>query len=57
MEPVEAIIQLFEDAWVPPAPENVVIFLDRILNASFYKLRYSNNQKAIDAIRQLFKNE
>lgn len=57
IEPVEAIKQLFEEAWIPPAAENVAIFLDKILKASFYNLTYSNNQKAIEAINQLFEND
>ena len=56
-EPVKAIMQLLEDAWIPPAPENVTIFLDKILKASFYNLTFSNNQKAIEAINQLFKKD
>lgn len=57
IEPVDALIKLFDEAWIPPAPENVAVFLDKILNASFYNLTYSNNQKAMEAINQLFENE
>lgn len=56
IKPANAIKILFEEAWIPPQPENVEIFLDKILNISFYKLTYSNNKKALDAIRQLFEN-
>ncbi|MGM0621307.1 MAG: hypothetical protein ACQETJ_09710, partial [Bacteroidota bacterium] len=56
-EPLEALIQLFEEAWIPPAPENVAVFLDKILKVSFYNLTYSDNQKAIEAINQLFEND
>ncbi len=57
VEPTIAIKTLFEEAWIPPKPENVAIFLDKIMNISFYSLTYSNNEKAIDAISQLFKND
>lgn len=57
IEPVEALKQIFEEAWIPPDAENVSIFLDKILNASFYNLTYSDNQKAMEAINQLFEND
>ena len=57
VEPIEALKKLFEEAWIPPAAENVAIFLDKILNASFYTLTYSNNQMAIEAINQIFEND
>lgn len=56
IEPANAIKTLFEEAWIPPQSENVAIFLDNILNISFYKLTYSNNKKALETIGQLFKN-
>lgn len=57
IEPMEAIKQLLDEAWVPASPENVEIFLDKILKASFYRLTYSDNKKALNAISQLFKND
>jgi hypothetical protein len=57
IEPINAIKTLFEEAWIPPKPENVAIFLDRVLNISFYSLTYSNNKKALDAISELFEND
>ncbi len=56
IEPVNAVKTLFEEAWIPPQPENVSVFLDKIINISFYSLTYSNNKKALEAISQLFKN-
>jgi hypothetical protein len=56
-EPVEALKKLFHEAWIPSDAENVELFLDNILNASFYNLTYSNNEKAIEAINQLFEND
>ncbi len=57
IEPANAIKTLFEEAWIPPQPDNVAIFLDKILNISFYRLTYSNNKKALEAVSQLFKND
>jgi hypothetical protein len=54
IEPANAVKTLFEEAWIPPQPENVKIFLDKLTNISFYKLTYSNNKKALEAISQLF---
>ena len=57
VEPTKALVQLFDEAWITPNPENVEIFLDKILKASFYNLTYSNNQKAIEAINQMFEHD
>ncbi len=57
IETVEALKKLFDEAWIPPNAENVEVFLDKILNVSFYNLTYSNNQKAFDAINQIFEND
>ena len=56
IEVADAIKTLFEEAWIPPQPDNVAIFLDKITNISFYRLTYSNNKKALEAISQLFEN-
>ncbi|MBK6285461.1 MAG: hypothetical protein IPF54_24855 [Draconibacterium sp.] len=56
IEPANAVKTLFEEAWIPPQPDNVAIFLDKIINISFYRLTYSNNKKALEAISQLFDN-
>jgi len=57
IEPANAVKTLFEEAWIPPQPDNVAIFLDKITGISFYRLTYSNNIKALDAISQLFENK
>jgi dephospho-CoA kinase len=57
IDPVKAITQLLDEAWILPAPENVTVFLDRIVKASFYNLTYSNNQKAIEAVNRIFEND
>lgn len=56
-EPIEALKKLFEEAWIPPAVENVEVFLDKIRSASFYNLTYSNNEMAIEAINQIFNDD
>ena len=56
-DPVDALKRLFEEAWIPSSAENAAIFLDKILNVSFYNLTYSNNEKAIEAINQIFEND
>ena len=56
IEPANAVKTLFEEAWIPPQPDNVAIFLDKIINISFYRLTYSNNKMALEAISQLFDN-
>ena len=57
IEPANAVKTLFEEAWIPPQPDNVAIFLDKITGISFFRLTYSNNIKALDAISQLFENK
>lgn len=57
IEPVDAIKILLQEAWIPPSPENVAVFLKKIVKVSFYNLKYSNNPKAIEAINQLFRND
>lgn len=57
VEPVIAIKKLFEEAWIPPNSENVTLFFEKIFNVSFFNLTYSNNQKAFDAVSQLFNND
>lgn len=56
VETAIAIKTLFEEAWIPPQPDNVAIFLDKIINISFYRLTYSDNKKALETISQLFEN-
>jgi len=54
IEPMKALNRLLNEAWIPGTPENIRIFFDRILKASYYSLTYSNNEKALDAINKLF---
>lgn len=57
VDQLTSIKQLLDQAWIVPNPGNASIFLDRVAQWSFYQLTYSNNQKALDAITQLFENE
>jgi hypothetical protein len=57
VETVPGIQKLLDEAWIPAFPENVKVFLNSILNISFYKLTYSNNEMAMNAVTQLFEND
>ncbi|MGD9931349.1 MAG: hypothetical protein AB7U05_15110 [Mangrovibacterium sp.] len=57
LEPIQAIKMLLDQIWVPPSPENVALLFDRLEQFSFYQLVYSNNRKALDAIKQLFDHD
>ncbi|MGD9930555.1 MAG: hypothetical protein AB7U05_11100, partial [Mangrovibacterium sp.] len=57
LEPIQAIKMLLDQIWVPPSPENVALMFDRLEQFSFYQLVYSNNRKALDAIKQLFDHD
>ena len=54
LDPVRAIKLLLDQAWVTPTKGNAAILFERIIHLSFYQLTYSNNQKALDAIINLF---
>jgi hypothetical protein len=57
LDPVVALKSLLDQAWVTPIPGNASILLDRVMEISFYKLTYSNNQKALEALSNLFEND
>ncbi len=48
---------LLDQAWVVPLPDNAGILFERIPQISFFKLTYSDNEKALDAITDLFGHE
>jgi hypothetical protein len=54
MELREALPALLAETWVNPYPENVGQFFDWIDTKDFYRLNYSNNNDAIQAITNLF---
>ena len=57
LEPLKAIRLLLDQSWITPVKGNPTILFNRILQKSFYQLTYSNNQKALDAITNLFGND
>ena len=57
LDPVTAVKLLLDQAWVTPTKGNAVLLFERIMQLSFYQLTYSNNQKALDAITNLFDHD
>jgi len=57
LETIKALKFLLDQAWILPTTGNAEILFDRINQLSFYQLTYSNNQKALDAITNLFKHD
>jgi hypothetical protein len=57
LDPVVALKSLLNQVWVTPVHGNASILLDRVMEFSFYKLTYSNNQKALGAISNLFEHD
>jgi len=57
LDPLKAVKLLLDQAWVTPTKGNVAILFDRILQISFYHLTYFNNQKALEAITNLFDHD
>lgn len=53
----EAFEYLIPDSWISQHPENVTIFLDWFSSLPCYRLTYSNNQKMIDTVGSILKNE
>ena len=51
---LEAFQQLIPDSWLSPLPENAAIFLDWFAQLECYKIKYSENEKMIAAVRELF---
>jgi hypothetical protein len=51
---VEALKMLLEETWTLPSPENAGSFIDWFLGLTCFRLTYSNNEKAISKIVQLF---
>jgi hypothetical protein len=51
---VEALKMLLEETWTYPSPESAGSFIDWFLTVRCVRRTYSNNEKAIDKIAQLF---
>lgn len=52
-----AFQQLVPDSWISPLPENASRFLDWFQKMPCYRLTYSDNEKMVLAIHELFENE
>ena len=57
LDPVKAMKLLLDQAWVAPTPGNASLLFEWILQLSFFRLTYSNNQKALEAITNLFDHD
>ena len=57
LDTATAIKLLLDQAWIVPMPDNAGILLEQIPRISFFKLTYSDNEKAIKAITDLFEHE
>lgn len=54
VEPLNVLNSFLSEAWIDDKEENVESFLNWFLNMPCYLLRYSDNEKGIEKIRQLF---
>ena len=54
---IEAFQQLVPDSWLSPIVENAQIFLDWFEALKCYQITYSNNEKMIQAVSKIFKDE
>jgi hypothetical protein len=57
LDTLKGIKLLLDQSWVPPVKGNAEILFETILQKSFYQLTYSNNEKALEAITNLFEND
>ncbi|PQJ74995.1 hypothetical protein [Polaribacter gangjinensis] len=51
---LDAFQQLIPDSWLSPLPENAAIFLDWFAQLECFQIKYSENEKMIAAVRELF---
>ncbi len=56
LETTEGIPLLFEEAGIRPSAENAAVFFRKIQEVSFFRLTYSNTQKATNSVIQLFRH-
>lgn len=54
---IEAFEKLIPDSWLSPIKENVACFFEWFSSVNCYQLTYSNNQKMIEKVNQLFSND
>ncbi len=53
----EAFMHLVPDSWISPLQENASKFLDWFLALPCYRLTYSDNEKMVNAVHELFHHE
>lgn len=51
--PEDAFAKLVPDSWINASAENAVNFINWFRNKKHYRLRYSDNEKMIEALKQL----
>jgi hypothetical protein len=54
---LDAFLQLIPDSWLSPKKENAQIFLDWFSGLNCYQLTYSENDKMIAKVSEIFKND
>jgi hypothetical protein len=57
LDPLKAIMLLLDQAWIAPNNGNAEILFDQFMKNSFYQLTYSDNEKALNTITNLFDND
>jgi hypothetical protein len=57
LDKVSAVKQLLDQSWISPSEGTARILLDQISRWSFYRLTYSDNQKALARIEKLFSHD
>jgi hypothetical protein len=57
LDPLKAIMLLLDQAWIAPNNGNAEILFDQFMKNSFYQLTYSDNEKALNTITNLFNND
>jgi len=54
MQATEALQLIVDESWIQHEAESIAIFMQWLQQTRFYRLRYSNNNKAIEAVSTLF---
>jgi hypothetical protein len=57
IDPAKAVKLLLDQSWISPSDGSAEILFDQLSRWSFYELTYSDNQKALDAISNLFSHD
>jgi hypothetical protein len=57
LDPLKGLRLLLDQTWVTPVQGNAAIVFDQVIRKNFYQLTYSNNEKALEAITNLFEND